>query len=97
MYDSAYDAYLNNRNEEVHAAYTTMMDKYPLSKIMPKFMFLHALAYVTDKKPDEFNAVLRELLERYPDTDITPIASAAPRAWLKDASCRKARAAICAA
>lgn len=79
MYDSAYDAYLNNRNEEVHAAYTTMMDKYPLSKIMPKFMFLHALAYVTDKKPDEFNAVLRELLERYPDTDITPIASA----WLK--------------
>lgn len=42
-------------------------------------MFLHALAYVTDKKPDEFNAVLRELLERYPDIDITPIASA----WLK--------------
>lgn len=46
---------------------------------MPKFMFLHALAYATEKKPEQFNAVLRELLERYPDTDITPIASA----WLK--------------
>lgn len=79
MYDSAYQAYLDNRNDEVHSYYEQMKEKYPLSRIMPKFMFLHALAYVTEKKPDEFNAVLRELLERYPDTDITPIASA----WLK--------------
>ncbi len=79
LYDSTYSAYLDNRNAEVHAAYEEMVEKYPLSKIMPKFMFLHALAYVTEKRPDEFNAVLRELLERYPDTDITPVASA----WLK--------------
>lgn len=76
MYDRAYDAYLNNRNAEVHDAYGEMMRKYPVSDVMPKFMFLHALAYVTEKKPDEFNATLRELLERYPDTDITPLASA---------------------
>ena len=79
LYDDTYQAYLDNRNDRVHAAYEEMKEKYPLSKIMPKFMFLHALAYVTEKKPDEFNATLRELLERYPDTDITPIASA----WLK--------------
>jgi hypothetical protein len=42
-------------------------------------MFLHALSYVTEKRPEEFNSVLRELLDRYPDTDITPIASS----WLK--------------
>ncbi len=76
MYDRAYDAYLNNRNAEVHDAYGEMMRKYPVSDVMPKFMFLHALAYVTEKKPDEFNSTLRELLERYPDTDITPLASA---------------------
>lgn len=76
MYDRAYDAYLNNRNAEVHDAYSEMMRKYPVSDVMPKFMFLHALAYVTEKKPDEFNSTLRELLERYPDTDITPLASA---------------------
>ena len=55
------------------------MRRYPLSDIMPKFMFLHALAYVTESKPEEFNQTLRELLERYPDTDVTPLASA----WLK--------------
>lgn len=79
LYERTYQAYLDNKNSQVHAAYREMAEKYPLSKILPKFMFLHALAYVTEKKPEEFNAVLRELLERFPDTDLTPIASA----WLK--------------
>lgn len=79
LYEQTYADYLENRNENVHKAYDTMVEKYPLSKTMPKFMFLHALAYVTENRPDEFNNVLREMLERYPDTDITPIASA----WLK--------------
>lgn len=79
MYDRAYEAYMANRNRDVHAIAAEMAQKYPLSKIMPKFMFLDALAYVTEKNGDAFNATLRELLERYPDTDITPVASA----WLK--------------
>ncbi len=76
LYEQAYDAYLNDRNSAVHDAYSRMSADYPLSPLMPKFMFLHALAYVTEEKPDEFNATLKELLERYPDTDITPLASA---------------------
>lgn len=79
IYDGAYAAYLDNRNSDVHEAYAEMMRRYPLSDIMPKFMFLHALAYVTESKPDEFSATLREMLERYPDTDVTPLASS----WLK--------------
>lgn len=79
LYDKAYDDYLNNRNAEVHAAYRQMEEQYPMSKIMPKFMFIDALAYVTEREPEKFSAVLRSLLERYPDTDITPIAAS----WLK--------------
>ncbi len=75
LYASAYEAYLNNKNEDVHDAYKYMSEKFPLSRIMPKFMFLHALAYVTEKNPEQFNATLKELLEKYPDTDITPLAS----------------------
>ena len=75
LYASAYDAYLNNRNDEVHKAYEYMSEKFPLSRIMPKFMFLHALAYVTDKDTEQFKVTLKELLEKYPDTDITPVAS----------------------
>lgn len=79
LYDATYQAYMDNDNQTVHDNYAIMQERYPLSKIMPKFMFLHALAYVTEHRTEEFNTVLRELLERYPDTDITPIASA----WLK--------------
>ena len=75
MYENAYAAYLDNDNAKVHDAYAEMMRKYPLSKIMPKFMFIDALAYLTDKNYDAFKSSLRELLERYPETDITPTAS----------------------
>lgn len=75
MYERAYNAYLENDNKAVHNAYEEMKETYPLSKIMPKFMFLHALAYVTEKNPEEFNTTLRNLLELYPETDITPLAS----------------------
>ena len=59
MYDAAYGAYMENDNDAVHGAYQEMMRRYPLSDIMPKFMFLHALAYVTESKPEEFNQTLR--------------------------------------
>lgn len=75
MYEKAYDAYINNRNAEVHAAYEDINTRYPLSKILPKFMFIDALAYVTEKDYDKFRSTLKELLERYPETDITPTAS----------------------
>ena len=75
MYVKTYDDYLNNRNAAVHESYNEMMRRYPLSKIMPKFMLLHALAYVPEKKYDEFQSTLKELLLRYPETDITPLAS----------------------
>ena len=51
------------------------MNRYPLSKIMPKFMLLDALSYLSEKKYDRFQETLKELLVRYPDTDITPLAS----------------------
>lgn len=76
MYQKAYDAYLDNDNEAVHRAYSDMKSRYPLSKIMPKFMFIDALSYVTENNPEKFKAVLTELLELYPQTDITPLASA---------------------
>lgn len=75
MYERAYEAYIANRNDQVHNAYNEMVAKFPMSKLMPKFMFLHALAYVTEKKPEEFQSTLKSLLELYPETDITPLAS----------------------
>ena len=75
MYQEAYDAYLANNHGAVHEAYTEMMRKYPLSKIMPKFMFIDALSYLTEKNHDKFKETIKDMLQRYPQTDITPVAS----------------------
>lgn len=75
MYAKAYNNYLSNNNTAVHEAYSEMMRKYPMSKIMPKFMFIDALSYVTENDLDKFKTTLKEMLERYPETDMTQIAS----------------------
>ena len=75
MYEAAYAKYLANDHTGVHEAYAEMMRKYPLSKIMPKFMFIDALSYLTEKDHDKFKETLKEMLQRYPQTDITPVAS----------------------
>ena len=75
MYEEAYANYLSNNHAGVHEAYAEMMRKYPLSKIMPKFMFIDALTYLTEKDYDKFKETLKDMLQRYPQTDITPTAS----------------------
>lgn len=79
LYEKAYEAYLENDNKYVHNAYKEVNERYPLSPLIPKFMFLDALAYATEHNTEMFRTTLRDLLERYPSTDITPIASE----WLK--------------
>ena len=75
MYEAAYANYLANNHQGVHDAYAEMMRKYPLSKIMPKFMFIDALTYLTERNHDKFKETLKDMLQRYPETDITPVAS----------------------
>lgn len=75
MYEQAYQAYLNDDNARVHALTAEMEETYPLSKVLPKFVFIDALSYVTDKDDEKFKARLTELLQKWPDTDMTTMAS----------------------
>lgn len=75
LYDAAYQAYISNDNSAVHRAYEEMSRDFPMSKLMPKFMFINALVYVTENKPEKFKEALTEMLQRYPDTDLTPFAA----------------------
>lgn len=75
LYDEAYRAYMDNDNTRLHAIYHEMRRDYPMSRIMPKFMFLEALSYVTTNEPDKFSKILEELIVAYPDADVSPLAS----------------------
>ena len=75
LYAQTYEDYMENRTAAVHRNYAEMMRDYPLSTLMPKFMFLDALSYVTENNPEKFKEVLTELVQRYPQADVTPLAS----------------------
>ncbi len=74
MYQEAYDAYLDNRNNRVHALTGDMERDFPLSKILPKFVFIDALSYLTEDQPEKFKERITTLLEKWPDTDMTDMA-----------------------
>lgn len=75
LYDSAYSAYMANDNARLRSIYQTVRRDYPMSRIMPKFMFLEALSYVTDNDAGKFSEVLTELAREYPESDVAPLAS----------------------
>ena len=74
LYDETYDAYLAGNVNNVRENYDTAEGKYSLSKLMPKFMFLNALTYAQTNEPEMFKNKLSELVEKYPDADVTPVA-----------------------
>lgn len=76
MYEQAYQAYLANKNDRVHSLTEKMEKDYPLSPILPKFVFIDALSYMTQGDNDKFKERLEYLLEKWPDTDMTPMAGA---------------------
>lgn len=76
MYEKAYEAYLDNDNDVVHTLTEEMESKYPLSPILPKFVFIDGLSYFTEGDEEQFKEKLTELLQRWPDTDMTDMASA---------------------
>lgn len=76
LYEEAYRAYLANENETVHRLSEEMESKYPMSKILPKFVFIDALSYFTEGNETLFKDKLTELLKRWPETDMTDMATA---------------------
>ena len=76
LYADAYAGYLADRNAEVHRIVGEMEAEYPLSAIMPKFVFIDALSYLTEGDYSMFKSRLEELLRKWPDTDMTDLAGA---------------------
>ena len=75
MYADAYAAYLDDDNATVHVLTKKMEQDFPLSPILPKFVFIDALSCLTEGDNDLFKDRLTELLQKWPDTDMTDMAA----------------------
>lgn len=74
LYIKTYEAYLRASTDSVHMNYYFVHEKWPLSKLMPKFLFLHALSYIQENDIDSFREALEQLTATYPESDVSPLA-----------------------
>lgn len=75
LYIQTYDQYLEGNTAFVHEKYNFVHEKWPLSQLMPKFLFLHALSFVQDGDEQGFKESLEQLTATYPKSDVSPLAS----------------------
>ena len=74
IYEETYELYLAEDTSAVRRNYRSVSEKYPLAKLLPKFMFLDALTYVQAGDPEGFKQALKALLDKYPSEDVSELA-----------------------
>lgn len=74
IYAKTYDAYLANNYQQVFQNYAYMEKFFPASSLMPKFLFLQSLSIAKTEKPEVFKQSLEQLLIKYPESDVSPMA-----------------------
>lgn len=73
-YDEALTAYRKGDNATVHRLTRLMEDEYPLAEVLPRFVFIDALASLSDGNPDAFKEGIAKLLARWPESDLAEVA-----------------------
>lgn len=74
LYEETYTAYLAGDSRKVHKNYEFVVEKWPLSKLMPNFLFLHALSFVADNDEPAFKENLEKLTALYGESQMAPLA-----------------------
>ena len=71
LYNLTYKAYNENDYATVFNKVAYIQQKYPLSTLMPKFLFLNALSIGKQETSDKFETALTELVTKYPESDVS--------------------------
>ena len=71
LYASTYDAYSKNAFDEVKVNKLYAEEKYPLSPLMPRFLFLNAIAVAKTEGQAPFIDALQDMVARYPENELS--------------------------
>lgn len=71
IYSRTYKAYNENKFDNVFQNVDYIKKNYPLSTLMPKFLFLNALSIGKSSTPAKFEKALTELVSSHPQSDVS--------------------------
>lgn len=74
IYTITYKAYYANAFTTVKDQVAYVKENYPMSPLLPKFLFLKALSIGKTQDQQEFEIALNELVELFPQSEVTPMA-----------------------
>lgn len=74
VYSLTYKAYNDSKFNDVFTKVAYIKKNYPLSTLMPKFLFLNALSIGKTDSQDKFRTALDSLVVTYPQSDVTAMA-----------------------
>lgn len=74
LYQKMYDEYPEGNPTVIREMYGEVASKYNQSNLMPKFMFINALSFVQTQETDTFKVLLKQLIEKYPNEDVSVLA-----------------------
>jgi hypothetical protein len=74
LYENTCEAYCNNQFGNVKQNKLYAEDKYPLSPLMPRFLFLNAIAVAKTDGQDAFIGQLQDMVTRYPENELSAMA-----------------------
>lgn len=74
IYNLTYKAYTESDFNTVFTQVAYIRKNYPLSTLMPKFLFLNALSVGKNETPELFKTTLNDLVKSYPQSDVSAMA-----------------------
>ena len=74
IYESTYNAYRKSQYNVVKENKRYVEESYPLSPLMPRFLFLNAISVAKTSGQEAFIAELRDMVTRYPDNELAAMA-----------------------
>lgn len=74
LYQQTYIAYSKSEYSTVFASYKDVQENYPLTPLMPKFMFVNALSEAKAGNTQQFKTDLDSLIKKYPQSDVSAMA-----------------------
>jgi len=71
IYNLTYKAYNQSDFKTVYKQVAYIKQNFPLSTLMPKFLFLNALSIGKSETTDKFSTALNDLVKNYPQSDVS--------------------------
>ncbi len=74
LYEATYNAYTQGDYAAVKGDKQYAEEHYPLSPLLPRFLFLNAVATAKTDGQEAFVEQLRDMIQRYPDSELSTMA-----------------------